>query len=81
MSKFLMRLSMVLATLFIAGGLAFGATEAFGSSMVTDCNNPSQGLIGTCPGDFANDMECNQGCLAMFGNPGMCSHGCCMCTL
>lgn len=78
MSRFLTRLSMVLATLFIMGGLSFGVTEAFGSNVATACNEFGQ--LGTCPGDYADDDDCNAACIEEFGSPGLCFFGCCNCT-
>jgi len=69
---------MLLVGLFIAGGLAFGATQAFASSSVMICDQPEE--LGTCPGEFTQ-TKCNSVCLSTYGNPGQCFGGCCVCLV
>lgn len=60
MSKWLSRISTLLIGLFVAGGLTFGATQAFGSSEMMVCGD-DVGEIGTCP-PFSNE-SCEVECL------------------
>ena len=79
MWTWLSRISVVLIGLFVAAGLAFGATQAFGSGMAMTCGD-DPGEIGTCP-PFTQST-CNEACEDMFdGNPGACLAGCCVCTV
>jgi len=78
MSKLFTRLAMLLVGLFIAGGLAFGATQAFASSSVMICDQPEE--LGTCPGEFTQN-KCNNVCNDTYGNGGFCFGGCCVCIV
>ena len=78
MSKLFTRLAMLLVGLFIAGGLAFGATQAFASSSVMICDLQEE--IGTCPGEF-NQVSCAAECMVRYGNHGTCFGGCCVCLV
>jgi len=78
MSKLFTRLAMLLVGLFIAGGLAFGATQAFASSSVMICDQPEE--LGTCPGEF-NGPSCDAECILRYGNGGACFGGCCVCLV
>ncbi len=66
------RLSITVAMLFMAGGLAFGVTQAFATTSAPPCD------LGTCPPK--TNSSCNTDCvqqLQAFG--GECQGGCCMC--
>ena len=69
MSKLFTRLAMLLVGLFIAGGLAFGATQAFASSSSSTCGD-DLGEIGLCPPFI--QASCNAECALRFGIGGAC---------
>lgn len=80
MSTWLSRISLVLVGIFVLGGLTFGATQAFGSNMVSACDGLGQ--LGECPSQAIPDTAaCNAACMAEFGNPGACWFGCCNCAI
>ena len=68
-----------LMALVVAAALAFGASQAFASTSMTDCDQVS-GFIGYCP-PF-DDSSCFDTCLTLYGTPGECvrSH-CCICAI
>lgn len=78
MSRLITRISLLMVGLFLAGGLAFGATQAFGSGLASSCGD-DLGELGLCP-PFNNascDAECVEenffgGMCSPYGGPGLC---------
>ena len=75
MKRIMNGLAAVLFAVMIAGALTFGATQAL--STPASENAASSCPIASCPPE--TNQSCNQICLGMDFDGGMCAHGCCMC--
>lgn len=83
MSRLVTRISLLMVGLFLAAGLAFGASEALGSAAATSCGD-DLGELGLCP-PYDNG-SCFEECMEEFENGGLCSpYGgaglCCICLI
>lgn len=80
MSRTIGRIILGLFTLFVIGGLAFGASQVLATSPGSgDCGQQS---AGTCPP--LNEATCDDACHEMFGSPDGACHiptGCCICVV
>ena len=78
MKAYLNRLATALIALVVAGGLAFGGSQALSSTTVSECDSP--GEVAECPPH--DDDSCRDLCMQMFQTHGECNpDGCCMCQL
>lgn len=80
------RMTRLLFSLLVAGGLAFGTQAAFANAApASSCpHDPDNGAIGlSCTPGTAGNAFCDQQCKAIFGSgsPGFCNRvtGCCVC--
>jgi len=74
MSRLTKRIAVILFTLFVAGGLAFGGSQAFATTGASMCD------AGTCPPK--NNATCNIACLQLRYFGGACAPGgCCLCLM
>lgn len=80
MEAYLNRLSTALFALVVAGGLAFGGSQALSSPSMAPCGDDAH-EVGTCPP--LNDDQCNTACKNEGFNDGGACHpdGCCRCLI
>lgn len=74
MSRIIRRTSQTLLALFVIAALAFGAVQVLAVGETNDCPQPSP---GTCPP--YNETTCNETCLQLGYEGGMCTANCCLC--